>query len=90
MITTSTTLGHIAFVDDDDEGPMELYRQALERAGFELRDFRKVSEVFDYFRKNELKPAPDLWIIDIMMPVREQDLDDAGIPLYQRARAILP
>ena len=84
MITTSTTLGHIAFVDDDDEGPMELYREALGRVGFKLRDIRKVSEVFDYFRKNELNPVPDLWIIDIMMPIGEQDLDDAGFPLYQR------
>ena len=65
----------IAFIDDDD-GPMEFYEEALIDEGFRLERIRDCVEAIHYIQETTESPA--LWLIDLMMPVKDDSYKIPG------------
>lgn len=65
----------IYFVDDE-ENLRNIVKQILERENFQVETYKNGQEAFDRFNKK----APDLFILDIMMPVMD------GITLLKKIR----
>jgi CheY-like chemotaxis protein len=61
----------VVFIDDDD-GPMVYYEEALNDAGFRVERIRDLKQALDYVANTSDKPSA--WLVDVMMPVKDQDL----------------
>lgn len=80
---------------DDDRAPTELYARALRQSGFHVDT---CSEVSDALKRIKEAVAPDLFIVDIMMPPGDSSLDlrdvdyglTTGLELVRRIRAKHP
>ena len=91
----------VALIDDDD-GPIRYYEVALKDAGFDIVRIKDFKEALDFIMKP--KPFPDFWIIDVMMPIRDENLMidgieavkltslglGAGLVLYQKLKKEAP
>lgn len=51
---------------------MELYQEALEEAGFQVERIKDAKTALEYIQS--AKQSPDLWIVDLMMPVEDEHL----------------
>ena len=87
-------MARIVFIDDD-HGPMDLYVKALRAAGHHVTHLDTVAAALDHAQ--EATSPPDLYVLDIMMPVEDAlDLKEAGygltsgIVIYRRIRERFP
>lgn len=70
--------GRVIFVVEDDDNIRELVVYALTSSGFDARGFADGSELP---AETEAAPAPDLWLLDIMLPGED------GIALLKRLKS---
>lgn len=82
MSDAAHSKGTIVFIDDD-EGPMELYVEALQDAGYAVKRIRKLVEALDYIWNTPAEPA--LWLVDVMMPVIDESARVDGVLLSTAA-----
>jgi DNA-binding NtrC family response regulator len=59
---------NVALIDDDD-GPILYYEMALEGADFHVVRLRTFKEALEFILNPS--PAPDMWIVDVMMPLHD-------------------
>ena len=71
---------NIALIDDDD-GPIVYYEMALEGAGFHVIRLRTFKAALEFI--SNPSPAPDMWIVDVMMSVRDESLTVDGVDATQ-------
>ena len=91
----------VALIDDDD-GPILYYEAALKDAGYVVIRIKSFKEALDFIMKPQ--PVPDFWIIDVMMPIKDENLMidgteairltslglGAGLVLYQKLKKAAP
>jgi CheY-like chemotaxis protein len=70
----------VAFIDDDD-GPILYYEQALKDSGLEVVRLKTLKAALDYIQDPFLNP--DMWIIDVMMPIGDESLVVGGVEVAQ-------
>lgn len=61
----------VALIDDDD-GPILAYHQALKDAKFKVVRIKKFKDAIAFIEKPE--PVPDMWVVDVMMPIGDESL----------------
>ena len=66
----------VALIDDDD-GPIRFYEIALQDAGYGLVRLRDFKEALNFIANPV--PTPDFWIIDVMMPIKDENLMIDGV-----------
>ena len=64
----SETTNKIIILIDDDHGPMDYFVEALRMRGFRVRHIDRVDEVFENLITDRAPVAPDIFVIDLMMP----------------------
>lgn len=72
--------GLIALIDDDG-GVMDFYEEALMEAGYRVTRIMELPKALKYIQKTEERP--ELWIIDIMMPILDESLRVDGVLLSE-------
>ena len=91
----------VALIDDDD-GPIRYYEVALRDAGYDVVRIKVFKEALDFIMNPQ--PKPDFWIIDVMMPIKDENLKidgteairltslglGAGLVLYQELKKKVP
>lgn len=70
----------IALIDDDD-GPILYYEMALEDSGFEVVRLKRFKDALAYVRQPSSNP--DMWIIDVMMPIEDDTLVVDGVAVAE-------
>ena len=71
MSETSPEKGLIALIDDDG-GVMDFYEDELVKAGFKVNRIMELPAALKYIETTTDKP--DLWVIDVMMPVLDESV----------------
>ena len=66
----------VALIDDDD-GPIVYYEQALKDSGLEIVRLKAFKTALDYIK--DPSSNPDMWIIDVMMPIEDESLVVGGV-----------
>ena len=69
MISTDFSMSEAkrVILIDDDHGPMDYFVDALKMRGFAVQHIDRADDAFDFIR-NPASLAPDIFVIDIMMP----------------------
>lgn len=70
----------IVFIDDDD-GPILYYEQALYDSGFRVIRLKHFTKALDFIYSST--EQPDLWLIDVMMPIEDETLEIEGVNVVQ-------
>jgi CheY-like chemotaxis protein len=66
----------IALIDDDD-GPILYYETALKDSGFEVVRLKTFKAALEYIQAPSSNP--DMWIIDVMIPIGDESLVVEGV-----------
>ena len=80
MSKTSPEKGLIALIDDDG-GVMDFYEAALVEAGFEVNRIMELPAALKYIETTT--DTPDLWVVDVMMPVMDESVCVEGVLLSE-------
>jgi len=73
----------VAFIDDEG-GPMDWYEDELRFAHYRVKRIKSVVQALDYISTTE--EPPDLWLVDLMMPVQDANLKVDGKLLMEEAK----
>lgn len=80
-MTETPNKEHLIVFIDDDGGVMDFYEEALEDAGYKIERIQELPKALTYIQNT--KDKPNLWLVDVMMPVVDEKMKVDGVLLSE-------